>query len=95
MVFKLDQPRQISMIEIGNENSGRYKYPCKYLDKPFNNHINLFLLGMIEVLVGNSLQDPPIYKEILLSTSFMTIIGRKYFILNSTIMLIIHFNPEK
>lgn len=54
VVLKLDQPRIISGIDIGNERS-----------------------GFIEVLVGNSKQDPPNYKEILLATSFMTIIEAK------------------
>lgn len=54
VVLKLDQPRVISGIDIGNERS-----------------------GFIEVLVGNSKQDPPAYKEILLATSFMTIIEAK------------------
>lgn len=48
--MKLDKPRVISGIDIGNERS-----------------------GFIEVLVGNSQQDPPPFKEILLATSFMTI----------------------
>jgi DNA-repair protein XRCC1 len=51
VIFKLDQPRVISGIDIGNEHS-----------------------GFIEVLVGNSKQSPPVFKEILLATSFMTII---------------------
>lgn len=50
VVLKLDKPRVISGIDIGNEKS-----------------------GFIEVLVGNSQQDPPAFKEILLATSFMTI----------------------
>lgn len=54
MVLKLDQPRVISGIDIGNEHS-----------------------GFIEVLVGNSQQDPPVFKEILLATSFMTIVEAK------------------
>lgn len=54
MVFKLDQPRIISSIDIGNERS-----------------------GFIEVLVANSKQDPPVFKEILLATSFMTIVEVK------------------
>lgn len=54
VVLKLDQPRVISGIDIGNERS-----------------------GFIEVFVGNSKQDPPCYKEILLATSFMTIIEAK------------------
>lgn len=33
--------------------------------------------GFIEVLVANSKQDPPVFKEILLATSFMTIIEAK------------------
>jgi DNA-repair protein XRCC1 len=51
VIFKLDKPRVISGIDIGNEHS-----------------------GFIEVLVGNSKQTPPVFKEILLATSFMTII---------------------
>ncbi|CRK94282.1 CLUMA_CG007797, isoform A [Clunio marinus] len=54
VVLKLDEPRQISGIDIGNEHS-----------------------GFIEVLVGNSKQDPPTFKEILLATSFMTIVEAK------------------
>lgn len=54
VVLKLDQPRIISGIDIGNERS-----------------------GFIEVLVGNSMQNPPEFKEILLATSFMTIIEAK------------------
>lgn len=54
VVLKLDQPRVISGIDIGNERS-----------------------GFIEVFVGNSKQDPPDFKEILLATSFMTIIEAK------------------
>ena len=54
VVLKLDQPRIISGIDIGNEDS-----------------------GCIEVLIGNSKQDPPVFKEILLMTSFMTIVEAK------------------
>ena len=54
MIFKLDQPRVISGIDIGNEHS-----------------------GFIEVLAGNSKQSTPVFKEILLATSFMTIFEAK------------------
>lgn len=54
MILKLDQPRLITGIDIGNERS-----------------------GFIEVLVGNSLQAQPEFKEILLATSFMTIVEAK------------------
>lgn len=54
VVLKLDQPRLITGIDIGNERS-----------------------GFIEVLVGNSLQAQPDFKEILLATSFMTIVEAK------------------
>lgn len=54
VILKLDEPRVISKIDIGNEGS-----------------------GFIEVFVGNSKQDPPQYKEILLATSFMTITEAK------------------
>lgn len=50
MVLKLDQPRLITGIDIGNERS-----------------------AFIEVLVANSKQAQPEFKEILLATSFMTI----------------------
>lgn len=52
VVLKLDQPRIISAIDIGNERS-----------------------AFIEVLVANSSEDPATsdFKEILMSTSFMTI----------------------
>lgn len=54
VVFKLDTPRIISAIDIGNERS-----------------------AFVEVRVANSKQDPPAYKEILLATSFMTIVEAK------------------
>lgn len=54
MIFKLDQPRNISGIDIGNEHS-----------------------GFIEVMVGNSKHATPVFKEILLATSFMTIFEAK------------------
>lgn len=54
VVFKLDKPRIISAIDIGNERS-----------------------AFVEVRVANSKQDPPVYKEILLATSFMTIVEAK------------------
>lgn len=54
VVFKLDKPRIISAIDIGNERS-----------------------AFVEVRVANSKQDPPAFKEILLATSFMTIVEAK------------------
>ena len=54
MIFKLDQPRTITGIDIGNEHS-----------------------GFIEVMVGNSKHATPVFKEILLATSFMTIFEAK------------------
>lgn len=51
VILKLDKPRQISGIDIGNEYS-----------------------GFVEIFVGNSKQDPPEFKEILLTTSLMTLV---------------------